>query len=283
MCWEHLGHSQRCHLVISCRRTSSVVCLNVSYELFALDHTGVVNLFGFPWSGFVMLVQDEGSHPPRLFQISNASGSVSAEEIEDFVQASSRHVKDEREGEREGKREREREGEREREYRKSFDKHILFHSLSGFTSRLCIYAWTHMSLEERWNNKNKYTVEKKNFVLRLLRCQFARNVLSTVYSLIWYMTLGLWSMLFWMSLCVYVVYVYVFCGLFVWVYGCAHLCTYTYSLQNDLIPEDVMLLDCWDCLYLWVGQQSNKIEREQARTLTLVSEEGEESGPWSVV
>jgi hypothetical protein len=42
-------------------------------------------------------------------------------------------------------------------------------------------------------------------------------------------------------------------------------------LQEDLIPEDVMLLDCWECLYLWVGKGSNKTEREQAQTLAIVS------------
>lgn len=40
-------------------------------------------------------------------------------------------------------------------------------------------------------------------------------------------------------------------------------------VQEDLIPEDVMLLDCWECLYLWVGKGSNKIEREQAQTLAI--------------
>ncbi|XP_070188427.1 advillin-like isoform X2 [Littorina saxatilis] len=40
-------------------------------------------------------------------------------------------------------------------------------------------------------------------------------------------------------------------------------------VQDDLIPEDVMLLDCWECLYLWVGQGSNKTEREQAQVLAL--------------
>ena len=44
-----------------------------------------------------------------------------------------------------------------------------------------------------------------------------------------------------------------------------------YFEQEDLIPEDVMLLDCWECLYLWVGKGSNKVEREQAQVLALVS------------
>ena len=32
------------------------------------------------------VLQDEGSHPPRLFQLSNAKGYISVEEIHDFVQ-----------------------------------------------------------------------------------------------------------------------------------------------------------------------------------------------------
>jgi hypothetical protein len=34
----------------------------------------------------LFLLQEEGSHPPRLFQISNASGNAKAEELFDFVQ-----------------------------------------------------------------------------------------------------------------------------------------------------------------------------------------------------
>lgn len=40
-------------------------------------------------------------------------------------------------------------------------------------------------------------------------------------------------------------------------------------VQDDLIPEDVMMLDCWDCLYLWVGKGSNKMERDEAQRLAL--------------
>ncbi|KAL8591188.1 hypothetical protein ACOMHN_057928 [Nucella lapillus] len=40
-------------------------------------------------------------------------------------------------------------------------------------------------------------------------------------------------------------------------------------MQEDLVPEDVMLLDCWDCLYLWVGKDSNKTERQAAQGLVL--------------
>ena len=34
------------------------------------------------------LFQEEGSHPPRLFQLSNATGNIDVEEIHDFVQVS---------------------------------------------------------------------------------------------------------------------------------------------------------------------------------------------------
>ncbi|XP_033728883.1 villin-1-like isoform X2 [Pecten maximus] len=39
--------------------------------------------------------------------------------------------------------------------------------------------------------------------------------------------------------------------------------------QADLVPEDVMLLDAWDCLYLWIGGGANKAERSQATTLAM--------------
>lgn len=42
--------------------------------------------------------------------------------------------------------------------------------------------------------------------------------------------------------------------------------------QEDLIPEDVMMLDCWDCIYLWVGKGSNKVEQEEAQHLAIVSD-----------
>ncbi|PVD37426.1 hypothetical protein C0Q70_00016 [Pomacea canaliculata] len=40
-------------------------------------------------------------------------------------------------------------------------------------------------------------------------------------------------------------------------------------VQEDLIPEDVMMLDCWDCIYLWVGKGSNKVEQEEAQHLAI--------------
>ncbi|CAG0906116.1 unnamed protein product [Darwinula stevensoni] len=34
--------------------------------------------------------------------------------------------------------------------------------------------------------------------------------------------------------------------------------------QSDLIPDDVMLLDAWDTVFLWIGTDSNRIERSLA-------------------
>jgi len=34
--------------------------------------------------------------------------------------------------------------------------------------------------------------------------------------------------------------------------------------QTDLIPEDVMMLDAHDTVFLWFGNNSNKEERDKA-------------------
>ena len=39
--------------------------------------------------------------------------------------------------------------------------------------------------------------------------------------------------------------------------------------QTDLVPEDVMLLDAWDTLFLWIGDFSNREERKQAVNLAI--------------
>ncbi|XP_066975023.1 villin-1-like isoform X2 [Macrobrachium rosenbergii] len=39
--------------------------------------------------------------------------------------------------------------------------------------------------------------------------------------------------------------------------------------QSDLIDDDVMLLDTWDTIFLWIGHNSNKAEQRQAETLAL--------------
>ncbi|XP_040580557.1 advillin [Lepeophtheirus salmonis] len=38
--------------------------------------------------------------------------------------------------------------------------------------------------------------------------------------------------------------------------------------QRDLIPDDVMLLDVEDCLYIWIGSQSNELERKNILSMT---------------
>ena len=34
--------------------------------------------------------------------------------------------------------------------------------------------------------------------------------------------------------------------------------------QTDLVSEDVMMLDAHDCIILWVGNNSNKDERDKS-------------------
>ena len=52
---------------------------------------------------------------------------------------------------------------------------------------------------------------------------------------------------------------------------CVCVCVCAFYTQEDLIPEDVMLLDCWECMYLWVGTGANKAEKDQAPILAMVS------------
>lgn len=42
-------------------------------------------------------------------------------------------------------------------------------------------------------------------------------------------------------------------------------------LQSDLIEDDIMILDAWECIYIWQGKNSNKIEREDAQRCAIVS------------
>ncbi|XP_021371999.1 villin-1-like isoform X2 [Mizuhopecten yessoensis] len=39
--------------------------------------------------------------------------------------------------------------------------------------------------------------------------------------------------------------------------------------QEDLVVDDVMLLDAWDTLFLWVGQGANKVERTESPKLVM--------------
>lgn len=39
--------------------------------------------------------------------------------------------------------------------------------------------------------------------------------------------------------------------------------------QVDLVPEDVMLLDTWDAIFLWVGTHANREEKKQSINLAF--------------
>ncbi|XP_043224020.1 advillin-like [Amphibalanus amphitrite] len=39
--------------------------------------------------------------------------------------------------------------------------------------------------------------------------------------------------------------------------------------QADLVPQDVMLLDAWDAVFIWIGAESNATERRQAEHTAL--------------
>lgn len=39
--------------------------------------------------------------------------------------------------------------------------------------------------------------------------------------------------------------------------------------QADLVPEDVMMLDAHDSIFLWIGKDSNKNERDMAVTMAI--------------
>lgn len=43
------------------------------------------------------------------------------------------------------------------------------------------------------------------------------------------------------------------------------------TLQSDLCPDDVMLLDAWDQLFIWIGQGANKTEKDNAERVAIVS------------
>jgi hypothetical protein len=39
--------------------------------------------------------------------------------------------------------------------------------------------------------------------------------------------------------------------------------------QNDLVPEDVMMLDTYDSIFIWIGKDSNKDERDKAVQMVM--------------
>lgn len=39
--------------------------------------------------------------------------------------------------------------------------------------------------------------------------------------------------------------------------------------QVDLVPDDVMLLDTWDAIFLWIGQHANREEKKQSNSLAF--------------
>ncbi|CAL1537095.1 unnamed protein product [Lymnaea stagnalis] len=40
-------------------------------------------------------------------------------------------------------------------------------------------------------------------------------------------------------------------------------------VQSDLIEDDVMILDAWECVYIWLGKNSNKVEREASQKCAI--------------
>ena len=42
-------------------------------------------------------------------------------------------------------------------------------------------------------------------------------------------------------------------------------------LQADLCPDDVMLLDAWDQVFIWIGTGANKTEKDNAERVAIVS------------
>ncbi|ESO94636.1 hypothetical protein LOTGIDRAFT_227360 [Lottia gigantea] len=40
-------------------------------------------------------------------------------------------------------------------------------------------------------------------------------------------------------------------------------------VQSDLVVEDVMLLDAWDTIYVWIGNEANKQEKDEATRVAI--------------
>lgn len=43
------------------------------------------------------------------------------------------------------------------------------------------------------------------------------------------------------------------------------------NLQEDLVEDDIMILDVWDSVYIWVGNGANQQERKEAARLAQVN------------
>jgi hypothetical protein len=39
--------------------------------------------------------------------------------------------------------------------------------------------------------------------------------------------------------------------------------------QSDLVPDDVMMLDAWNTIFLWIGDESNRTERRLVERMAL--------------
>lgn len=49
------------------------------------------------------------------------------------------------------------------------------------------------------------------------------------------------------------------------------LVTRVVLFQPDLCSDDVMLLDAWDQVFIWIGTGANKTEKDNAERVAIVS------------
>ncbi len=48
--------------------------------------------------------------------------------------------------------------------------------------------------------------------------------------------------------------------------------------MQDLIPEDVMILDTYDAVYVWIGKDANEDEKRESLTIATDYIESDPSG-----